>query len=215
MRALQARGSSSEQISPEHECHEPATASGVCGREWLGADAAAPAAEEEAAGFDPTGIELGDAEVCGMLSDLLGREVGACPAGDFVENVPDDAVVAYYRTDGGEARFAIVFDKPAAARVGGALTMLTPAGVDKDATGRAPLSGEPLENAAEVLNIMSALFHDAGAPHIVLAETLTHAEVREGGDEELQRVLDEAAWSLALGLEIEDYGEGKAILLAI
>ena len=53
---------------------------GAASSEPEAAEAAAPAAEEEAAGFDPTGIELGDAEVCGMLSDLLGREVAVLTA---------------------------------------------------------------------------------------------------------------------------------------
>ena len=176
---------------------------------------AAEAEAEEIVGFDPREMEIEDADVCGMLSDLLGRDVGSKSAGDLGSEIPDDAIVAYYRNDEGEARFAIVLDKPAAARVGGALTMMPPEGIDQDAKGRAPLDGEPLENATEVLNIMSALFHEAGAPHIVLAETMTHAEVRAGGDEALCALLDGATWSLAVGMDIEEYGEGATLLLAI
>ena len=69
---------------------------------------------------------------------------------------------------GTRARFAIVLDKDATARVGGALTMMPPDGIAKEAEGTQPLEGEPLQNATEVMNIMAALFHEAGAPHIVV-----------------------------------------------
>ena len=174
------------------------------------------AADDEAApGFDPLAMELEAADVTGMLSDLLGREVKAVEGPAIGGEIPGDAVVAAYRDDDGVARFAIALDKPAAARVGGALTMLPPQGIAEFVNGRAPLEGEPLENAAEVLNIMSALFHEAGAPHVVLAETQTEDELRAGGEPELVALLDDAIWSLAVGLDVEEYGAGEVLLLAV
>ncbi|MDF1800263.1 MAG: hypothetical protein P1V81_13870 [Planctomycetota bacterium] len=165
-------------------------------------------------GFDPRGIKLQGLDITGMLSDLLGRDVKAIAEPKIAREIPDLSVVAIYRDDAGEPRFAIVLDKPATARIGGALTMLPPEACTHDASGRAELAGEPLENATEVLNIMSALFHEAGSPHISLGETLGLARVRELEDEKLTAILERPCWSLGVGLDIEEYGPGELLLLA-
>jgi hypothetical protein len=71
-----------------------------------------------------------------------------------------------------------------------------------------------MENAKEVLNIMSALFHEAESPHVVLAETVLGADLADAAGGELQALLDNKVWSLSLKIDIEDYGMAEVFLAA-
>ncbi|MFT5080185.1 MAG: hypothetical protein ACI9C2_000359 [Gammaproteobacteria bacterium] len=169
---------------------------------------------ESAGAFDPTNLSLDSEDVCSMLRDLMGRELevgGECvlPAG-----LKDNAVIAIFRNDAGESIFTITFDKGGATRVGGALTMLPEDLMNGKAKSKDPLEGEPLENVSEVLNIMSALFHEAGSPHLVLAEVIQGAEMREYNGGEFVALFDEPRWSIAHGFTVEDYGVGQVYIAA-
>jgi hypothetical protein len=173
---------------------------------------AEPAAEIGVKDYDPSELELDEEEVCGMLADLLGREVEATDKCKLPAKMKGNALVAIFRDDANRAAFAIAFDKGGAVRIGGALTMLPEVSMSADAKSKGMIEGEPLENVSEVLNIMSALFHEAGTPHVVLAEVINGAEMREHNDGELVALFDAPRWSLAHGLEIEDYGSGEVYL---
>ena len=174
----------------------------------------APLAFVPVVAFDPSGIGMEEDDVCGMLADLMGREVDATTECTLPGKLKDNAIVAVFRDDQGGAAFAVTFDKAGAARVGGALTMLPEAAMSSEAKSKGMLSGEPLENVSEVLNIMSALFHEAGTPHVVLAEVLNGVDMRSLNDGELVALFDEPRWSLAHGFEIEDYGKGEVYISA-
>jgi len=164
--------------------------------------------------FDASTMEVEIDEVAGMLADLLGRDVVADESEALVQKIGGEDLIAGFRDDSGVALFLIVLDKSGAARIGGSLTMLPPEGVNKDAKTRGPLEGEACENAGEVLNIMSALFHEAGAPHVALAETITGKELPESADGEFQALLDAPTWRLSLVLDIEEYGPAEVLLVA-
>lgn len=167
---------------------------------------------EPAEAYDPKDLKMDEQDVCGMLSDLMGRNVDAVGDSKLPDQLKGNAVVAVFRDDAGKASFTITFDKGGAARVGGALTMVPEAKVNKEAKNKVMLEGEPLENISEVLNIMSALFHEAGTPHVVLAEVINGIDMREHNDGELVALFDEPRWSLGHSLDIEDYGPGEVYI---
>lgn len=163
--------------------------------------------------FDATDLAIDIDEVAGMLADLLGRDVAGAESEKLQKKIADEDIIAGFRNDEGAAVFLIAFDKRGAARIGGSLTMLPAESVDKDSKGKGPLEGEPLENAGEVLNIMSALFHEAGSPHVVLAETITGKELEDACEGEFQAIIQKPTWSLSLVLDIEEYGPAEVLLL--
>jgi len=164
--------------------------------------------------FDASTLSIELTEVAGMLADLLGRDVTGEESEALTTKITAHDVAAAFRDDSGLAAFMIVFDKAGAARIGGSLTMLPADGINADVEKPDALEGEALENAGEVLNIMSALFHEAGAQHVVLAETVTGEELPEACDGELQAIVDAPTWSLSMKLEIEEYGPAEVLLLA-
>jgi hypothetical protein len=107
------------------------------------------------------------AAVRSLVEDLLGRPVELSDAGP-VPNKPSN-VVAVYVTDQLAMTAVAVVDLAGAARLGGALGMLPRGGVD-DAVDEGELSAMLQDNCYEVLNVLSAVFNVAGAPHVRLYE---------------------------------------------
>jgi hypothetical protein len=105
------------------------------------------------------------APVRSLVEDLLGRPVELTDAGP-VPNQPGN-VVAVYVTDRQAMTAVAVVDFAGAARLGGALGMLPPGGID-DAIDERELSAMVQENCYEVLNVLSATFNVEGAPHVRL-----------------------------------------------
>lgn len=176
----------------------------------------APAVDEHEAlfSFDASEMTIEVTDVVAMLRDLLGRDVKGQTSSVLVDKIAPNDVVASYRDDHGDVVFAIAFDKAGAARIGSALTMLPENGLEAIIEASGALGGEPLDNAKEVLNIMSALFHEADAPHVVLAETVTGKALAETPGGPIQAVFDNQVWSLSLSVDIEDYGKAEIYLVA-
>jgi hypothetical protein len=107
------------------------------------------------------------AAVRSLVEDLVGRPVELTDAGP-VPSAPSN-VLAVYVSDQLTMTAVAVVDLAGAARLGGALGMLPPGGVD-DAVEEGELSGMLLDNCYEVLNVLSAAFNVAGAPHVRLYE---------------------------------------------
>ena len=107
------------------------------------------------------------AAVRGLLEDLVGRPVELCD-GDPVYAHPTNVVGIYVNDSLGLAA-AVVVDSAGAARLGGALGMLPPGGVE-DAIDENDVSGMLAENCYEVLNVLAGTFNVAGAPHVRLYE---------------------------------------------
>jgi hypothetical protein len=110
----------------------------------------------------------GRAAVRGLVEDLLGRPV-ELGDGEPVLAHPGNVVGVYVNDSLGLAA-AIVVDLAGAARLGGALGMLPPGGVE-DAIDEHNVSGMLEDNCSEVLNVLAATFNVAGAPHVRLYET--------------------------------------------
>ena len=162
-----------------------------------------------------TDIKITSDDVCGMLGDLLGREVKQTKGCKLPGKIEDSAVVAIFRDDKGKANYAITLDKGGATRIGGALTMLPEAAMNNEAESESMLMGDPLENVSEVLSIMSSLFQESHPTPIVLAEVIHGAELREYNDGEFVEMMDNPSWSLAYGMEIEDCGKAEIYLAAL
>ena len=109
----------------------------------------------------------GRAAVRSLVEDLLGRPVELSD-GDPVTAYPGNVVAVYVNDSLGLAA-AIVVDLAGAARLGGALGMLPPGGVD-DAIDAGHLSDMLQDNCHEVLNVLAATLNVAGAPHVRLYE---------------------------------------------
>jgi hypothetical protein len=102
-----------------------------------------------------------------LVEDLVGRPVEL----DDADPVSTSAttVVAVYVTDHQGLAAVVAVDLAGAARIGGALGMLPPGGVD-DAIDEGDLSGMLRDNCYEVLNVLAATFNAPGAPHVRLYE---------------------------------------------
>ena len=107
------------------------------------------------------------AAVRSLVEDLVGRPVELSD-GLPVPNKPTN-VVAVYVTDQLSMTAVAVVDLGGAARMGGALGMLPPGGVE-DAVDEGDLSGMLRDNCYEVLNVLAATFNVPDAPHVRLYE---------------------------------------------
>jgi hypothetical protein len=107
------------------------------------------------------------AAVRSLVEDLVGRTVELTDAGP-VPNGPSN-VLAVYVSDQLAMTAVAVVDLAGAARLGAALGMLPPGGVD-DAVEEGELSGMLRDNCYEVLNVLSSAFNVPGAPHVRLYE---------------------------------------------
>jgi hypothetical protein len=109
----------------------------------------------------------GRAAVRGLVEDLVGRPVELADGNPVPAHATN--VVAVYVNDALGLSAAIVVDLAGAARLGGALGMLPPGGV-QDAIDDGDVSGMLRDNCYEVLNVLAATFNVAGAPHVRLYE---------------------------------------------
>jgi|1185.fasta_scaffold104345_2 hypothetical protein len=109
----------------------------------------------------------GRAAVRSLVEDLVGRPV-ELGDGDPVPAHPT-SVVAVYVDDMLGLAAVLVVDLPGAARLGSALGLLPPSGVD-DAVDENRLSDLLQENCYEVLNVLSAALNVVGVPHVRLYE---------------------------------------------
>lgn len=164
--------------------------------------------------WDPTEFELVANDVSTMLGDLLGREVVPRYSDKLARGLGEHDLVASYRDDNGERIFLICLDRAGAVRVGCALMMTGPELVERLVATEGPLEGDELENAQEVLNVMSTLFHEAHSPHVTFSETAWGKDLPEAVGGSLQAVLDAKSWSVCLSIEIEEYGPAEIYLVA-
>lgn len=102
-----------------------------------------------------------------LISDLVGREVELNDS-DAVAKKPTN-VVAVYVDDRTSMNAVMVCDLACAARLGGALGLLPPPGVE-DAIDEGDMYPLLRDNCYEVLNVLAAVFNVPGAPHVRLYE---------------------------------------------
>lgn len=137
-----------------------------------------------------------------VIEDLVGREVEIAD-GDPLP-VKGTNVIAVYVDDRTSLSAVVVVDLAAAARLGGALGMLPPSGVE-DAIDENDLYDLLRDNCYEVLNVLAAVFNVPDAPHVRLYEMYAPNEAVPA---------DVAGLAYAIGgrmdivLSIAGYGDG-------
>ncbi|GIG22654.1 hypothetical protein Cch01nite_33780 [Cellulomonas chitinilytica] len=151
-------------------------------------------------------------DVKDLLHSLVGREVEVYATGKMQDPAVGDGNLVGVYTDNRMALSGIVLlDVPLGAYVGAALG-LVPVRLAQQAANHGGLPDNLLENASEVLNVMSALFNADGAPHVRLDT------VYEPGH---PLPADVAQWVAAfvprcdLDVEVAGYGRGGFSLLVL
>jgi hypothetical protein len=144
-------------------------------------------------------------DVKDMLTGLVGKPVTVAP-GAPVTPTPDEPVsVAVYVDPGMAVNALCVMDLAASAYTGGALALLPPGGCQDAVEEDGELSGMQVEALQEVVNVLSALFNTAGAPHSKLHKLYAPGEELPG---DIAGML--AAFNREdIAIEIAGYGKGR------
>jgi hypothetical protein len=147
-------------------------------------------------------------DVRDMLAGLVGRNVTVSP-GAPVTPAPDRPVaVAVYVAPDMSVNALCLLDLGAAAYTAGGLALLPPGGC-QDSVEEGELSALQLEALHEVVNVLSALYNVAGAPHSRLHRLYAPGEEVAG---DLAGML--AGYNrIDLDVEIQGYGKGSLSLV--
>jgi hypothetical protein len=147
-------------------------------------------------------------DVRDMLAGLVGRNVTVSP-GAPVTPAPDRPVaVAVYVAPDMSVNALCLLDLGAAAYTAGGLALLPPGGC-QDSVEEGELSALQLEALHEVVNVLSALYNVAGAPHSRLHKLYAPGEEVAG---DLAGML--AGYNrIDLDVEIQGYGKGSLSLV--
>jgi hypothetical protein len=147
-------------------------------------------------------------DVRDMLGGLVGRNVTVSP-GAPVTPAPDRPVaVAVYVAPDMSVNALCLLDLGAAAYTAGGLALLPPGGC-QDAVEEGELTALQVEALHEVVNVLSALYNVAGAPHSRLHRLYAPGEELAG---DLEGML--AGYNrLDLDVEIHGYGKGSLSLV--
>ena len=147
-------------------------------------------------------------DVRDMLAGLVGRNVTVSP-GAPVTPTPDRPVaVAVYVAPDMSVNALCLLDLGAAAYTAGGLALLPPGGC-QDSVEEGELSALQLEALHEVVNVLSALYNVAGAPHSRLHKLYAPGEELAG---DLAGML--AGYNrIDLDVEIQGYGKGSLSLV--
>lgn len=151
-------------------------------------------------------------EVRELISGLLGRELDMKIGAPMTDpEGPGGAVVAEYTSDRLSLNALVLMDLGAAAHIGASLALMPPA-VSREAVAEGELTDVLMETAAEVLNVMAALFNKEGAPHLRLGNVhLPQSPLPN----------DVQPWVKAyvarhdLAIEVPGYGPGQISVLAL
>lgn len=147
-------------------------------------------------------------DVRDMLAGLVGRNVTVSP-GAPVTPTPDRPVaVAVYVAPDMSVNALCLLDLGAAAYTAGGLALLPPGGC-QDSVEEGELSALQVEALHEVVNVLSALYNVAGAPHSRLHKLYAPGEEVPG---DLAGML--AGYNrIDLDIEIQGYGKGSLSLV--
>jgi hypothetical protein len=148
-------------------------------------------------------------DVRDMLSGLIGKPVGVNP-GAPVTPTPDKPVSVAIYVDPHMAINAIcVMDLGVSAYTGAALALLPPGGAQDAVEEDGELSGLMVEALHEVVNVLSALFNTAGAPHSKLHKLYAPGDDLPGDIEGMLANFNR----LDLVIEVPGYGKGGLSLV--
>jgi hypothetical protein len=142
-----------------------------------------------------------------LIEDLIGRDV------QLSDGLPPESknsnVVAVYVTDRLAVSAIAVVDFEGAARIGGALAMVPRGGLD-DAIKERDFNATLKENCYEVLNVLSAVFNVANAPHVRLYEMYGPGAMIPG---DVGALAVSVASRMDVKLEIAGYGAGRLSII--
>jgi hypothetical protein len=148
-------------------------------------------------------------DVKDILSGLLGKNVGVLPGAPVTPTPTAPVAVAVFVSPGMSITAICVMDLGAAAYTAGALALLPPGGcqdaVEEDGE-LTPLLAEALH---EVVNVLSAMFNTAGAPHSRLDRLYAPGEDLPGDVVGLLPSLNR----LDVALDVPGYGKGGLSLV--
>jgi two-component system, chemotaxis family, chemotaxis protein CheY len=168
-------------------------------REVLG-----PAVSQEETRATVTALPSAKA-VRNLLETLLGRDVAVTPSAPVEVGPLDPAHVAVYVDDRTRMAATAVADLSLAVRCGAALG-LTPRRVADEAVRSRELPALLRADVDEILNVVSTLFNQAGAPHVRLHSTFGPGE-RLPGD--VDSVVHTLGRRLDLHVDVAAYGAGR------
>ena len=147
-------------------------------------------------------------DVRDMLAGLVGRNVTVSPGAPVTPSPERPVAVAVYVAPDMSVNALCLLDLGAAAYTAGGLALLPPGGC-QDAVEEGELTALQVEALHEVVNVLSALYNVAGAPHSRLHKLYAPGEDVAG---DLAGML--AGFNrLDLDLEIHGYGKGSLSLV--
>jgi hypothetical protein len=147
-------------------------------------------------------------DVRDMLSGLVGRNVTVSPGAPVTPAPNRPVAVAVYVAPDMSVNALCLLDLGAAAYTAGGLALLPPGGC-QDSVEEGELSALQLEALHEVVNVLSALYNVAGAPHSRLHKLYAPGEEVAG---DLAGML--AGYNrIDLDVEIQGYGKGSLSLV--
>ena len=148
-------------------------------------------------------------DVRDMLAGLLGKPVQVSPGGPVTPARGKPVSVAVYVDPQMAVNALCVMDLAASAYTGGALALLPPGGCQDAVEEDGELSGMLVEALHEVVNVLSALFNTAGAPHSKLHKLYAPGEDLPGDVEGLLAAFNR----IDLAVEVQGYGKGGISLV--
>ncbi len=147
-------------------------------------------------------------DVRDMLAGLVGRNVTVTPGAPVTPGPDRPVAVAVYVAPDMSVNALCLMDLGAAAYTAGGLALLPPGGC-QDAVEEGELSDMLVEALHEVVNVLSALFNVAGAPHSKLHKLYAPGEEVAG---DLAGML--AGFNrIDLGVDVLGYGMGSLSLV--
>jgi hypothetical protein len=143
-------------------------------------------------------------DVKDMLGGLLGKNVGVLPGAPVTPTPKDPVAVAVFVSPSMSINAICVMDLGAAAYTAGALALLPPGGCQDAVEEDRELSPMLVEALHEVVNVLSAMFNTAGAPHSKLDKLYAPGEDLPGDVVGLLPSLNR----LDVAIDVAGYGKG-------
>ncbi|HEV7187963.1 MAG TPA: hypothetical protein VGN28_08715 [Blastococcus sp.] len=143
-------------------------------------------------------------DVRDMLSGLVGREVSVSPGAPVTPEPNRPVTIAIYTAPDMSVNALCLMDLGASAYTAAALALLPPGGAQDAVEEDKELSPMLLEALHEVVNVLSALFNTAGAPHSKLNKLVPDGEDVPGDIAGMLAGFNR----LDLAVEVPGYGKG-------
>jgi hypothetical protein len=144
-----------------------------------------------------------------MLAGLVGKPVTVSPGAPVTPTPESPVSVAVYVDPYMNVNALCVMDLAASAYTGSALALLPPGGAQDAVEEDGELTGMMVEALHEVVNVVSALFNTAGAPHSKLHKLYAPGEDLPG---DIAGML--AAFNrIDLAVDVPGYGKGGISLV--